>query len=111
MPIRFTHTAPTAAAVGINPIGMDETKRQPDKHGLLMRSRLSPMAAIRTTLLPDGKTQAVSIPVCECTEHAQRVYEGGRWVGWTEGRRGPVGGVCGACGGAIPPDALSPKSP
>ena len=41
----------------------------------------------RKHVLPGGRIELVRVPWCRCTR--------------TE-RRGPLGGVCGACGGAIP---------
>lgn len=42
--------------------------------------------ALRPYQLPNGKKEMRAIPDCECT---------------LASRRGPDGGVCGACGGAI----------
>jgi hypothetical protein len=39
----------------------------------------------RPYLRPDGKMDWVRLPICRCN-----------------GRRGPLGGVCGNCGNAIP---------
>lgn len=41
----------------------------------------------RNRLLPNGDIKSIKVPVCECVSP-----------------RGPKGGVCGACSGAIPTD-------
>ena len=56
----------------------------------------------RLLKLHQGGEKFVPTPICECVGTAQRMHVDCRFMGWTEGRRGPKGGVCGACGGAIP---------
>lgn len=43
----------------------------------------------------------VALAACSCVGVATVAVGDGRNY-WTPGRRGPDGGVCGACGGAIP---------
>lgn len=52
-------------------------------------------------LMPDGTEKFERLPYCTCEGTATKRFEGKRLVGWTDGPRGPPGGVCGACGGEI----------
>lgn len=53
----------------------------------------------RLVKLHNGKEKFVRTLRCSCVGKAELVD--GKW---TEGQRGPRGGVCGACNGAIPTD-------
>jgi len=55
-----------------------------------------PRVYLRPRKLPNGGEDYIRLPACSCRGVAAQVR--GKW---TIGRRGPVGGVCGACGGAI----------
>lgn len=55
----------------------------------------------RPLLHQNGDIDTILVRACECVGIAQKMYVDGRWMGWTVGRRGPAGGICGACGGAI----------
>lgn len=59
----------------------------------------------RPLLLEDGDIKFITLSVCSCVGEAKRSHLGAiAGSMWTPGRRGPKGGVCGACGGAIPDD-------
>jgi len=59
---------------------------------------------MRLQKLHDGNEKFVRVPACSCAGRATQTTKPDGKMGWTEGQRGPRGGICGSCCGAIPTD-------